>query len=89
MKNGLKQCVLWATALEKFRNPILTNISETFLKLTGKEYMIPNTRSKLQIIIDCSVLASQESILNKKTEDTGLIKSGISCKKADSCATYK
>ena len=58
--------VLTCETLEKFRNPILTNISETYLNLTGKEYMILDTRSKLQIIIDCSVLVSQESILNKK-----------------------
>ena len=40
--------------------------SETYLNLTGKEYRILDTRSKLQIIIDCSVLLSQESILNKR-----------------------
>ena len=28
--------------------------------------MILDTRSKLQIIIDCSVLVNKESILNKK-----------------------
>ena len=81
--------ILTCETLEKFRNPKLTNISEIYLNFIEKEYMILDTRSKLQIIIDCSVLVSQESILNKKTEDTGLIKSRISCQKADSCATYK
>ena len=57
--------ILTCETLEKFRNPISTNISETYLNLTGKEYMILDTRSKLQIIIGCSVLLSQESILNK------------------------
>ena len=58
--------ILLCETLEKFRNPILTKISETYLNLTGKEYRILDTRSKLQIIIDCSVLLSQESILNKR-----------------------
>ena len=58
--------ILTVETLEKFRNPILTNISKTYLNLTGKEYRILNTRSKLQIIIDCSVLLSQESIVNKR-----------------------
>ena len=69
--------ILTCETLEKFRNPILTNICETYFNLTGKGYRILDTRSKLQIIIDSSVLLSQENILNKKTEDTGLIKSGI------------
>ena len=58
--------ILLCETLEKFRNPILTKISETYLNLTGKEYRILDNRSKLQIIIDCSVLLSQESILNKR-----------------------
>ena len=58
--------------LEKFRNPIL-NISETYLNLTGKEYRILDTRSKPQIIIDCSVLLSQESILNNRLKIQDLL----------------
>ena len=58
--------ILTRETLEKFRNPILTKISETYLNLTGKEYRILDTRSKLQIIIACSVLLSQERKLNKR-----------------------
>ena len=62
----VKHYILLCETLEKFRNPVLTKISETYLNLTGKEYRILDTRSKLQIIIDCSVLLSHESILNKR-----------------------
>ena len=50
----------------KRSNPILTKIIETYLNLNGKKCRILDTRSKLQITIDCSVLLSQESILNKR-----------------------
>ena len=66
LKKQLSIIFCYVKRWEKFRNPILTKISETYLNLTGKEYGILDTRSKLQIIIDCSVLLSQESILNKR-----------------------
>ena len=58
--------ILVCEKLEKFRNLILSNISAVYFNKTGEDYKKLSTCSKLQIIIDCSILVNRESTLSKK-----------------------